>query len=287
MSEVISARNVNKHYGRKVALQSVDFDVGKGEIVGLIGPNGAGKTTLLKSILGLAPCDGDLSVLGKKPETERVQLMEQVSFVADTAILPSWLRVSQGLEFMQAVHPRFDIDKARTFLADSNIKEDMKVRQMSKGMVTLTHLALVLAIDSSLLVLDEPTLGLDIINRKKFYQRLLSDYFDGDKTIVITTNQVEEIEHLINRAMFINDGHLVLDESVEAMSERYCQVQVTKDQIEQAKALSPFYVQNSLAGYHCFYEGKRRQELESLGPVISPSLADLFVAKVSKSEGAE
>lgn len=283
---IVHAQNLHKSYGKKSVLKGIDLDIKPGEIVGLIGPNGAGKTTLLKAMLGLAPYDGSLTVNGKNPKTERVELMKEISFVADTAILPSWLKVKNAIEFMEKTHPRFNRELAEQYLSTTNVKLDMKVKAMSKGMITLTHLCLVMAIDSDLLVLDEPTLGLDIVNRKQFYQRLLNDYFDKNKTILVTTHQVEEIENILTRAVFIDDGDLVLDESIDEIAENYIELSVQDAQFEEALKLEPFKTNKSIGGYQCFYKGKTQEELSTLGETMTPSLADLFVAVVTQEEAA-
>ena len=232
MTAVISARGLTARYGKKVAVDNVSFDIPAGRIVGLvIGPNGSGKTTTLKAALGLIPFEGELSVLGLNPHTQRDALMQDVSFIADVAILPRWLRVRDAVDFVAGVHPRFDRAKAEGYIAQTNLRPTMKVKAMSKGMVVQLHLALVMAIDAKLLVLDEPTLGLDIIYRKQFYQNLLEDYFDEHKTIVITTHQVEEVEHILTDLMFIRRGRIVLAASMDEVGERYTEVMIPVDKV--------------------------------------------------------
>src|SRR6186713_3640112 len=229
MTAIIEARGLTKSYGKTPVVRSVDLNVEAGRIVGLIGPNGAGKTTVIKAILGLTSFDGELKVLGRDPRTQRDALMEEVCFIADVAVLPRWLKVSQALDFVTGVHPRFDRKRAEEFLAKTDIKRESRVRQLSKGMVTQLHLALILAIDARLLVLDEPTLGLDLLFRRQFYDTLLNDYFDKERTILLTTHQVEEIENLLTDVIFINRGHVVLDTAVDTMAERYIQLTVSAE----------------------------------------------------------
>lgn len=282
MSDIIHATSVGKRFGKSQVLQGIDLSVSKGEIIGLIGPNGAGKTTLLKSILGLAPCDGELEVLGMSPRKDRKKLMERISFIADTAILPDWIKVEETMAFVAAIHPKFDKGKAREYLSSTNIPLKAKVRELSKGMVTKLHLSLVMSIDSELLVLDEPTLGLDIVKRKEFYQQLLGDYFDDQKTIVITTHQVEEIENLITRAIFINDGEIVLDQSVEEIAETFVELVFEDDQYEQVVELKPLHISKGIRSSSAFFISPDRDQLAELGETKVPTLADLFVAKVSQ-----
>jgi len=286
MDNVIKARGLRKVYGTTKALDGVDLNLAPGRILGLIGPNGAGKTTLLKGILGLAPVDGELSVLGMNPRTQRSQLLEQVSFIADTAILPRWLKVSEAIEYMEGVHPRFHRDRAEEFLSRTGIKRESRVRELSKGMLTQLHLALIMAIDSKLLVLDEPTLGLDILYRKQFYSTLLDDYFDENKTILVTTHQVEEIENLLTDVVFIKDGKLCLEAPMDDLDSFYIEVQVTEDQLARAQALKPIHSYAVLGGRAMIFEGVTRSDLESLGPVKTPNLADLFVAKMQNPQPA-
>jgi ABC-2 type transport system ATP-binding protein len=280
MTTIIEARGLTKSFGSTRALDSVNFAVEAGRIVGLIGPNGAGKTTALKSILGLCSFDGDLKVLGKNPYTERDALMREVCFIADVAVLPRWMRVSQALLYVETVHPRFERAKAEEFLRKTDIKFKSRVGQLSKGMVTQLHLALILAIDARLLVLDEPTLGLDLLYRRQFYDTLLNDYFDKERTILLTTHQVEEIENLLTDVIFINRGHITLDSPVEALASKYAQVNVRPDQTVQARDMKPFYEREIFGRVAMFFEGRQPNELASLGEVRTPSIADLFVAKM-------
>ena len=278
MSAVVHARNLAKRYGATVALDSVSFDIQPGRIVGLIGPNGAGKTTALKAILGLTDFDGELSVLGMNPRTQRSELMQQVCFIADVAVLPRWIRVRELIEFTAGVHPRFSREKCERFMAHTKLKSEMRVREMSKGMIVQLHLALVMAIDARLLVLDEPTLGLDILYRKEFYQRLLNDYFDEQKTIIVTTHQVEEIEHILTDLMFIRDGRVVLDADMERVGERYTEVMVNPDRAAAARALKPLDERQIFGKSIFLFDGVDKGQLAELGETRQPSVADLFVA---------
>ena len=284
---VIEARGVKKSYGATRAVDSVSFAIQPGRIVGLIGPNGAGKTTLLKAMLGLTPFDGELRVLGRDPRSGRNELMRDVCFIADVAVLPRWLRVSQALEFVSGVHPRFDRSRATEFLRRTDIRMSSRVRELSKGMVTQLHLALILAIDARLLVLDEPTLGLDLLFRRQFYDTLLNDYFDKERTIVLTTHQVEEIENLLTDVIFINRGHVVLDCPMESLSDRYVQLTVSAEQAPRARQLNPFYEREIFGRVAMFFEGRSPVELRTLtgdvGELRTPSVADLFVAKMHRA----
>jgi ABC-2 type transport system ATP-binding protein len=278
MSAVISAKGLTKRYGKRTAVAGIDFEIPAGRIVGLIGPNGSGKTTTLKAALGLVPFEGELSVLGFDPRTQRDDLMQDVCFIADVAILPRWLRVKDAIDFVAGVHPRFNREKAERYIAATSLKPSMKVKEMSKGMIVQLHLALVMAIDAKLLVLDEPTLGLDIIYRKQFYQNLLEDYFDEHKTIVITTHQVEEVEHILTDLMFIREGRIVLASSMEEIGERYIEVMVSHDKVSAANALQPIDRRTVFGKSVMLFEGVSRQQLAPLGEIRSPSVADLFVA---------
>jgi ABC-2 type transport system ATP-binding protein len=282
---VIEARGLRKAFGATLALDGVDLRVDEGRILGLIGPNGAGKTTALNAILGLTPYEGELKVLGRDPWTERDQLMREVCFIADVAVLPRWLRVTQAVDYVAGVHPRFDRAKAEAFLARTDIKRTSRVRELSKGMVTQLHLALVMAIDARLLVLDEPTLGLDILYRKQFYDSLLSDYFDHGRTIVVTTHQVEEIQHVLTDLMFIQRGRIVLDCTMEAFEARYLEVLVAPEHLAAAQALRPIH-ERQLFGRGIFlFENADRAQLAALGDVRTPSIADVFVAVMGKPAG--
>jgi ABC-2 type transport system ATP-binding protein len=279
----IEARGLRKTFGTTIALDNVDLRVEPGRILGLIGPNGAGKTTALNAILGLTSYEGKLTVLGRDPWSAREELMRDVSFIADVAVLPRWIRVSQLLDYVAGVHPRFDRAKAEGFLAKTAIKRTSKVRQLSKGMVAQLHLALVMAIDAKLLVLDEPTLGLDILYRKQFYDSLLNDYFDGSRTIVVTTHQVEEIQDVLTDLMFINHGRIVLECSMEEFESRYLEVMVNPEQIATARALKPIYERPVFGRSVLLFDGADRQQVAALGEVRRPSIADLFVAIMGSS----
>jgi ABC-2 type transport system ATP-binding protein len=274
----IEARGLRKVFGTTVALDNVDLRVEEGRILGLIGPNGAGKTTALNAILGLTSYDGQLSVLGRDPWNAREDLMRDVSFIADVAVLPRWIRVTQLLDYVAGVHPRFDRAKAEGFLAKTTIKRTSKVRQLSKGMVAQLHLAVVMAIDAKLLVLDEPTLGLDILYRKQFYDSLLNDYFDNSRTIVVTTHQVEEIQDVLTDLKFINRGRIVLECSMEEFESRYVEVMVHPDHTEGARSLKPLYERQMFGRSVMLFENVDRAQLAALGEVRRPSIADLFVA---------
>src|SRR5690554_38432 len=276
---VVEARGLRKAYGRATALDGASFRIEPGRIVGLIGPNGAGKTTALKAILGLVPFDGELSVLGRDPRTERDRLMEDVCFIADVAVLPRWMRVREAIAFVEGVHPRFDRARCERFLANTKLTPKMRVREMSKGMIVQLHLALVMAIDARLLVLDEPTLGLDVLYRKEFYQRLLEDYFDEDKTIIITTHQVEEVEHILTDVLFIRDGRIVVDASMDDLAQRFTEVLVDAGQAEAARALGPIDERSLPFGKTVMlFDGVERGTLAPFGETRTPGLADLFVA---------
>jgi ABC-2 type transport system ATP-binding protein len=276
----IEARGLRKSYGKTLALDGLDLLVEEGRILGLIGPNGAGKTTALKAILGLTPFDGELRVLGRDPWTERDTLMRDVCFIADVAVLPRWLRVSKALDYVAGVHPRFDRARAEHFLARTNIKPKSRVGELSKGMVTQLHLALVMAIDAKLLVLDEPTLGLDILFRKQFYDALLNDYFDGKRTIVVTTHQVEEIQQVITDLVFIDRGRVVLGCSMEEFGSRYVEVMVRPEQADAARALKPIQERQVFGRSVMLFEGADPAALAALGETRTPSIADLFVAVI-------
>lgn len=284
MDAVIHAQGIRKSYGKKIALDNVDLTIPAGRIIGLIGPNGAGKTTLLKGILGLAQVEGSLQVLGLNPFTDRVKLLEDISFIADTAILPSWIRVSEALDYIEGVHPKFSREKALSFLAKTKITPDNKVKSLSKGMVTQLHLALIMAIDSKLLVLDEPTLGLDIIYRKQFYESLLNDYYDAQKTIVITTHQVEEIEGILTDLIFINDGKILLETTMDELPNRFVELQVEAGEKQAALAHNPIHVRTILGGFSMVFENADANQLRALGKVTTPSVADLFVAKMQPTK---
>ena len=286
----IEARGLRKAFGATVAVDGVDLRVEEGRILGLIGPNGAGKTTALNAILGLTQYQGELKVLGRDPWTERDQLMRDVSFVADVAVLPRWIRVSQALDYVAGVHPRFDRAKAEGFLAKTTIQQKSKVRELSKGMVAQLHLALVMAIDAKLLVLDEPTLGLDILYRKQFYDSLLNDYFDRTRTILVTTHQVEEIQDILTDVMFINRGRIVLNCSMEELESRYLELMVRPERLAAARALKPIHERQVFGRTILLFDRVDRQNLAPLGDLRTPSIADLFVAVIgnlaSQAQGA-
>ena len=282
----IEASGLRKAFGTTVALDGIDLRVEEGRIVGLIGPNGAGKTTALNAILGLIPYEGQLRVLGRDPWIERERLMTDVSFIADVAVLPRWIRVSEALEYVAGVHPRFDRAKAEAFLAKTTIKHSSKVRELSKGMVAQLHLALVMAIDARLLVLDEPTLGLDILYRKQFYDSLLNDYYDRTRTIIVTTHQVEEIQHVITDLMFIDRGKIVFGCNMEEFESRYAEVTVKPDRLSEARALKPMHERQVLGRSILLFDGADRQQLAALGEVRTPGIADLFVAVIGNPSGA-
>ena len=278
MTAVVQAKGLSKRYGNTVALDNVNLDIQPGRIVGLVGPNGAGKTTALKAILGLAEFDGSLSVLGLDPRTHRTELMQQVCFIADVAVLPRWLRVGDAVDFVGGVHPRFSREKCEKLLARTQIKPTQRVRELSKGMIVQLHLALVMAIDAKLLILDEPTLGLDILYRKEFYNNLLSDYFDEQKTILVTTHQIEEIEHILTDLLFIKEGKIVLDATMDDVSERFAEVMVNPDKADAARALKPLYERQIFGKSIFLFDGIDKTRLAELGELHKPSVADLFVA---------
>ena len=281
----IEARGLRKAFGTTIALDSVDLRVEEGRILGLIGPNGAGKTTALNAILGLTPYQGELKVLGRDPWTERDRLMRDVCFISDVAVLPRWIRVSQALDYVAGVHPRFDRAKAEGFLAKTTIKRTSKVRELSKGMVTQLHLALVMAIDARLLVLDEPTLGLDILFRKQFYDSLLNDFFDCNRTIVVATHQVDEIQHVLTDVLFIDGGRIIFNHSMEEVESRYREVMVNPDKLAAARALKPIQERQGFGRSIFLFEGMDGAQLASLGEARTPSIADLFVAVMGNQAG--
>lgn len=284
MNSIISARGLTKKYGRTVAVDNIDLEVPPGRIIGLIGPNGAGKTTALKAILGLATFEGELNVLGLDPSRQRSKLMEDVCFIADVAVLPRWIRVWQLIELTEQIHPRFNRERCMEYLAKTKILQDKKVKHLSKGMVAQLHLALVMSIDARLLVLDEPTLGLDILFRKSFYTNLLNDYFDEERTILITTHQVEEIEHILTDLIFIQNGKIALDCSMDDVEARYRELMVTPERADEARLLGPL-TERQLFGRHIFlFRDRDAESLRTLGEVRTPSVADLFVATMEGGE---
>jgi ABC-2 type transport system ATP-binding protein len=281
----IEAHGLRKSFGTTIALDGINFRVEEGRILGVIGPNGAGKTTALNAILGLTPYQGELRVLGRNPWTERNQLTRDVCFIADVAVLPRWIKVSQALDYVTGVHPRFDRAKAEAFLARTTIKHTSRVKHLSKGMVAQLHLALVMAIDAKLLVLDEPTLGLDILFRKQFYDSLLNDYFDRDRTIVVTTHQVDELQNVLTDLMFMDRGRIVLDCSMEEIESRYVEVLVNPAQVAAARSLKPIHEREMLGRSVMLFDRVDRGQLAALGEVRTSSIADLFVAVVGNHAG--
>ena len=278
MSGVLTAKGLNKHYGKHLAVDHINLAIQPGRIVGLIGPNGSGKTTTLKAALGLIPFEGELKVLGFDPRTQRDGLMNEVCFIADVAVLPRWIRVREVLDFVEGVHPKFNRQKAKDYLAKTKLSPEMKVKEMSKGMIVQLHLAIVMSIDAKLLVLDEPTLGLDILYRKQFYQNLLEEYFDENKTIIVTTHQVEEIEHILSDLIFIREGKITLNTSMDEIGERFAEVMVNPDNYAAAKALNPIDERTIFGKTVFLFDGVPRATLAQLGELKTPGIADLFVA---------
>lgn len=282
MADLISIKGLTKTYKNKTVVDQVDLTITAGQILGLVGPNGAGKTTCLQAILGLIDCQGSVEVMGLNPRTQRHKMLEQVAYIADVAVLPKWLKVSQALSYMADTHPNFNREKAEKFLAKTNIAKTAKVKTLSKGMVTQLHLALILAVDAKVLILDEPTLGLDILTRRQFYNHLLEDFYDEDKCIIVTTHQIEEIEHILTDVAFIQEGRLVLSDNVEHMRERFNLVAVSNEHLTQANELKPLYA-NSLMGLtSMLFDNKDRETLSQFGKLSSPTLADIFVGVMNK-----
>ena len=281
MTAIATARGLTKRYGQTTALDNVDFTIERGRIVGLIGPNGAGKTSALRALLGLTSYEGSLDVLGCDPQSQRAQLMEKVCFIADISVLPRWIKVRNAIEFMANTHPAFSAERAHAFLARTSVGLDHKVKQLSKGMVAQLHLALVMAIDAQFLVLDEPTLGLDLLYRKKFYETLLSDYFDEQRTILVTTHQFEEVERILTDVMFLQEGRIVLNASVDDLSERYVEVLVAPDRADAVRALGALYERQVLGKTLFLFEGRERDQLAQFGELHTPSVSDIFVAKMT------
>ncbi len=279
---IVHAENLVKHFGSFKALDGVSFTIEPGSIVGLIGPNGAGKTTTLKALLGLTDFAGDMTVVGEDPRTNRHAIMERVCFISDVGVLPRWMRVSELIDYVEGVHPAFDRQRAEDALARTDVHPRSRVRELSKGMVTQLHLAVVMGIDVDLLVLDEPTIGLDILYRKQFYDRLLNDYFDNETSIIISTHQVEEIESLLTHLLFIDRGRIVLDSPMDEIADNWCDLLVAPDQVDEALALSPLYVRDALGKKIMTFEGVERERLLALGEPHVPSVSDLFVAKMQK-----
>jgi ABC-2 type transport system ATP-binding protein len=280
MTAIITAKNLSKRYGTTKALDDASFEINAGRIVGLIGPNGSGKTTTLKAILGLSHFEGELNVLGLDPRQQRDELMKDVCFIADVAILPRWLKVKDAISFVEGVHPRFNRERAEKYIANTKLSPNMKVKAMSKGMIVQLHLALVMAIDAKLLVLDEPTLGLDILYRKQFYHQLLEDYFDENKTILITTHQIEEVENILTDLMFIRDGKITLAASMDEIGDRYTEVMVQPEYMTAASALQPLHQRTVFGKAVMLFDGVSRKQLETFGETRTPSVADLFVASM-------
>ena len=280
MTSLVSAKGVTKQFGSFTAVDNVSFEIERGKILGLIGPNGAGKTTLLKAVLGLTDCEGELSVMGLDPFRQRKDLMRNICFIADVAVLPRWIRVTQLLDYVEAIHPNFSRKRAEELLLQTKIMSTSKVKELSKGMVTQLHLSIIMSIDAKLLVLDEPTLGLDIIFRKEFYANLLNDYFDEERTILVTTHQVEEIENLLTDIMFINDGKILLDSTMESLGDSYVEVSTSGEAADKARGLGPIAENQMFGKSVMLFEGVSREHLEGYGDLRTPSVADLFVAKV-------
>lgn len=283
MSSLVSAQGVSKRFGSFTAVDNVSFEIESGKILGLIGPNGAGKTTLLKALLGLTDCEGSLSVMGLDPFKQRKALMQNICFIADVAVLPRWIKVSQLLDYVEAVHPNFSRKRADELLRQTKIRSVSKVKELSKGMVTQLHLSIIMAIDAKLLILDEPTLGLDILFRKEFYANLLNDYFDEERTILVTTHQVEEVENLLTDIMFINDGKLLLNSPMDALGETYVEIAASGEAAQKARGLGPIAENQMFGKSIMLFEGVSREHLEGLGELRTPSVADLFVAKVKRA----
>jgi ABC-2 type transport system ATP-binding protein len=280
MNSIVSASGLSRRFGDVRAVDNVDLQISSGSVLGLIGPNGAGKTTLLRILLGLTDFDGDIEVLGASPRTERARLVEQVCFIADTAVLPRWMRVQQLLQYVAGIHPRFDLREAERFLATTEVTPQRRVSQLSKGMTVQLHLAIVMAIDARLLVLDEPTLGLDILFRKRFFEQLLNDYFDGERTIIISTHQVEEVQNILTDVLFMDRGKIVLHKSMAAVEQEFVELHVVGDAVERAQSIPHVGTRSILGGKAIIYEGIEPDSLAPLGELHSPSVSDLFVAKV-------
>lgn len=284
MTHILSAQNVNKKFGNFQALKNVNINIDKGKIVGLIGPNGAGKTTLLKSVLGLDSCDGELKVMGVDPFKQRSELMKEICFIADVAVLPKWIKVEQVLKFTEQTHPNFSIEQAKQFLSRTKISMSHKVKELSKGMTAQLHLAIVMSINAKLLVLDEPTLGLDILFRKQFYDNLLNDYFDNERTIIITTHQVEEIEHILTDVVFIREGEIVLDANMDELTSSYFEVMVGQEHYEEALSYKPLTMRKVFGKHIMLFNSTSRDVIETLGEVQRPSVSDLFVALMQEEQ---
>ena len=280
MKKIVTASGVTRAFGQVRAVDHVHLEIGAGAVLGLIGPNGAGKTTLLRTLLGLTDFDGKVDVMGSDPRTERASLMEQVSFIADTAVLPRWMRVDQLIDYVSGTHPRFDRELAENFLRSTEVTPRRRIRQLSKGMMVQLHLALVMAIDARLLVLDEPTLGLDILFRKRFFEQLLNDYFDGERTIIISTHQVEEVQNILTEVMFMNHGQVVLHKSMSAIEQEFVELHAVGEAVARAESIPHVGKRTILGGKALIYEGIAAESLAPLGEIHTPSVSDLFVAKV-------
>jgi ABC-2 type transport system ATP-binding protein len=285
MTSLISINNLSKSYQDKQVLKNVNLNIAPGQILGLVGPNGAGKTTCLQALLGLTSFEGSIDVLGYNPSTHRDDMLNEVAYIADVAVLPKWLKVHQALTYMQGVHANFSRDKAEAFLAKTNIRLKDRVKALSKGMVTQLHLALILAIDAKVLVLDEPTLGLDILTRRQFYNHLLEDFYDEDKCIVVTTHQIEEIENILTDVAFIRDGDIVISENVDNIRDRFKLLAVTNDKVEQAKKLNPLFSNSIMGITTLLFDNADNSELEALGNITTPTLADIFVGVMTQEQG--
>jgi len=282
MTKLISLSGLNKSYKNKQVLSDINLTVGAGQILGLVGPNGAGKTTCLQAILGLISCDGQLDVLGYHPQKQRRQMLDELAYIADVAVLPKWLQVEQALTYMAGIHKNFNRAKAEAFLAKTNIDPQVKIKTLSKGMVSQLHLALVLAIDAKVLILDEPTLGLDLLTRRQFYRHLLEDFYTEDKCIIVTTHQIEEVEHILTDVAFIRDGKILMSAEVDDIRQRFQLLAVPDEHLEQAKTLKPLFA-NSLMGLtSMLFEHQNKDELSHLGNITTPSLADVFVGLMNK-----
>ena len=284
MDAIIKTEGLEKRFGDVAAVDGISMQVKRGSITGLIGPNGAGKTTLLRALLGLNASKGELEVMGMDPRADRTRLQEHVCFIADTAVLPSWMRVSQIIDYVAGVHPRFDREEAERLLSQTDVGLERRIKQLSKGMNVQLHLALVMAIDAKLLILDEPTLGLDILFRKRFFEQLLNDYYDEERTIIISTHQVEEVENILTHAMFMRSGKVVLHESMESISGRFLELHVVGHAVAEAKAMGPIHERSILGGKAMIFEDTETMELQNLGELQTPSIADLFIAKMGQGD---
>ena len=280
----IKAKGIIKSYDNNHALNGIDLEVRSGQVLGLIGPNGAGKSTFLQAVLGLLNTEGELEVLGLDPRKDRHKLLQKVCSITDVAVLPKWMTVEQVLHYVDGVHPRFNIEKAKSILSQTDIKNKSKIKTLSRGLVVQLHLSIVMAIDAELLVLDEPTLGLDLVYRKEFYSQLIEDYYDGNKTILISTHQVEEIEGVLSDAIFMNQGKVVMKDSIDAINERFLELRPNQDSLEKAKSLNPMHTRTELGREVLLFEGTEKDKLTGLGEVRPPFIADLFMAIMDKTK---